>query len=292
MTTRALTLLPAAAAAALVLLASAPRAWAADPCITEAKIEARECKAACREALQTATDDCLDRDHACVEACRAERAECREATGFDAAIDACNATRDDARQACREAYPAGSPERDQCIDQVQVVAFQCRDAAREQAKRPLKECRKQFRRCARGCARNDPPDRAGRSACRDEAKTAYKRCQAECREDLQVEKDACRNRDHACAEDCRAARAECRRPIREQHAADVAACNATRDQAIANCKSLFAPDTPARDTCIDNAQVDAFRCRDEAREAARPGLRACRDDFRACVRACPPPAAE
>ena len=274
--------------AALSLLIGASAARAADPCMVDAKVEYRDCKAGCKEDYQAAKDACLDRDHACVEVCRAERADCRDATGIDAAIDACNDALDAARQQCRDTYASGTPERDACIDQAQVVAFQCRDQAREDAKPALKECRKQFRTCASGCALNQPPNPTGKKQCKKDALAAFLACQATCREDFQIAKDGCKNRDHACAEQCRAERAECRRPVRDQFNADVAACKATRDAAVDNCKALYADGTPERDQCIDNAQVAAFQCRDQAHEDARPGLAACRQEFRTCIGACPP----
>ncbi len=276
-------------ATAVVFLA-AGHARAADPCMADAKQEARDCKATCTEDYQAAKDACLDRDHPCVEACRAERYDCRQATGIDDAIAACNATLEGARQTCRDSYPAGSPERDACVDQAQVVAFQCRDSAREAAKPAIKACRAGFRTCARACAPNQPPNPIGRKQCLAGAVADYKSCQADCREDFQVAKDACKNRDHACAEGCRADRAECRRPTLEQLQTAIDDCNATRDAAIANCRSLYGEGTPERDQCIDNAQVAAFECRDQANEDARPGLKACRHQFRQCVEACPPPA--
>ncbi len=275
--------------AVLTLLCAGSTARAANPCLVDAKQEYKDCKATCKEDFQAAKDACLDRDHACVEVCRADRSECREETGFDDAITACNQTLDDARQSCRNANPPG-PDRDACIDQAQVVAFQCRDDAREAAKKPLKQCRADFKTCARACGPNEPPDRAGKKQCKADAVAAYRSCQATCREDKQVAVDACKNRDHACVEDCRSNRTDCRRPIIEQREAAVDQCNADRADAVDNCKALYGEGTPERDQCIDNAQVVAFQCRDQAREDAHPGLNECRAQFRQCAEACPPPA--
>jgi hypothetical protein len=126
--------------------------------------------------------------------------------------------------------------------------------------------------------------------CRVDAKTAYKSCGGECREDFQVGKDACRGRDHDCVEGCRSDRQTCRDPIQNTLDSDVAACNATRDSAVQNCKSLYPPGSQ-RDQCIDNAQVDAFECRDQSRENVRPGFEICRVGFRSCAKACPPSSA-
>jgi hypothetical protein len=278
------------ALAALAVLLGAAVADAASPCIKDAKREHKDCRATCKEDFQIAKDACLNRDHACVEVCRAQRSECREATGFDAAIDACNAQLAIDKQACKDAHPADTPERDQCIDQVQVIAFQCRDAAREVAKPLLRACRRTFRACARACAPAEPPIPSSEvRQCKVDAAAAHLACKAECREDFQVAKDACRNRDHACVELCRADRAACKQPFLDQLAAALAGCKATRDAGVLNCQNLFAEGTPERDQCIDNVQVEAFQCRDQAREDVRPGLHDCRVAFRACVGACPPP---
>jgi hypothetical protein len=279
-----------AVVAGLAILLPAAVSLARNACVADAAAEHKECKADCKEDYQAAKDACLDRDHDCVEVCRAHRSECREATGIDAAISACNATLYDARKTCRDTYAAGTPERDACIDQAQVVAFVCRDTAREQAKPLLKQCRKDFRACARTCARNDPPNPLDRKQCKLDALVTYRGCKADCREDFQVAKDGCKHRDHACAEQCREDRADCRQPVLDQRDAAIAQCNATRSAAVDNCRTLYGEGTPERDACIDQAQVVAFRCRDDAREAARPDLKVCRDAFRACVQSCPPPA--
>jgi hypothetical protein len=285
--THGLTTLVATLAGFGMLLA--PASSRANECVDAAKVELRDCKVECKEDFRVAKDACVNRDHDCVQACRADREDCRTASGIADALAACDARLQIDKQNCRDQYSAGSPARDQCIDQAQIVAFQCRDSAREDARPALKQCRRDFRVCARACPPGDGPV-VDRRQCRIEAKVAYRACKAECREDFQVVKDACRNRDHECVEQCRADRRSCARPILDQLEADIAACNVIRDGAIQVCKDLYLEDDPLRDQCIDNAQVAAFVCRDEARERARPDLRECRLQFRGCVRACPPAA--
>jgi len=103
-------------------------------------------------------------------------------------------------------------------------------------------------------------------------------------------KDTCLNRDYECVEDCRAIRQGCLQPILEIRDAAIDACNATRAGAIDICRGLYDPQTPERDACVDQAQIDAFECRDEAREVARPYLIVCRDQFLTCAQGCPLPA--
>jgi hypothetical protein len=287
MTTRSL--LGSASTAVLAVLVAVSAGHAKSSCILEAKVELRDCKATCREDLQVAKDNCTNRDHDCMEVCRARREECRLASGIEDAFAQCRATLEQAKQNCRNTHPAGSTELDECIDQAQVVAFQCRDDAREAARPALRACRRDFRACATACPAADPSaPPIDVAACRVQAKEDYRTCRADCAEDFQVAKDACRNLDHACVEGCRSDREACVDPIRAQLDADIGQCNAARDVAIQNCRAAFDPDTPELDQCIDNAQVDAFRCRDAARERARPGFEGCREDFIGCVRGCPP----
>jgi hypothetical protein len=260
-----------------------------NPCVDDAAQARQECTAQCKEDFQTAKDNCVNKDHACMEVCRALRAECREATGLDAAIDACNDTLRAAKASCRAQHAEGTPERDACIDQAQMVAFQCRDAERSSRRSALNACRREFRACARECPPANPPVTVDdKRQCRSDAKLAHDACKAGCREEFQFLKDACLGRDHVCMEDCRARRDTCRQPVEDDLRAAKAACNATRDAAIDNCKSLYPPDTPERDQCTDNAQVEAFQCKDAARESLRPRVQACRDQFRTCVLGCPP----
>ena len=123
--------------------------------------------------------------------------------------------------------------------------------------------------------------------CRRDANRTFGACQRTCREDIQAGRDACLHRDHACVEVCRDGRATCNKPVNDQLKTVVAACTATRDAAIATCHTLYADGSADLNQCIDNAQLTAFTCGDQAREAARPGFVACRSQFRGCALACP-----
>lgn len=281
-------------AAAAFVLATVPVANAGPrPCIRAAKADAKDCGAGCKEAFQAAKDGCLNRDHDCVEACRADRWQCRLDTGFDAAIDGCNSLLDAARQACRDQGKTGDAL-DQCVDLAQVKAFQCRDAARELARLPLKQCRKDFRACAQACPTPNPPTSVNPAEeCLIAAKNAVIACLRDCVEDFQLGKDICLNRNHACVEDCRTSRHACVQPVRDQFDLDVAACNQTRTDGIMNDCNVQFPlprDAAAQvswDLCVDGYQVRAFVCRDNAHEVARPGLQICRQLFRDCAQGCP-----
>ncbi len=280
------------ALAALVVAAQAQAAGdkAVGICIKEARSDAKSCGALAREGQQAATDLCLKRDHQCVEVCRADRASCVDDTGIEGSLCDCASALEDAREVCRGLYLPGTPERNTCIDQAQVVAFECRDTVKEVARPALRICRSTFKACAKACGPVDPLDPpVDPRQCRSDAKVAFEAAKAVCVEDFQIAKDACLNRDHECVEQCRAVRQDCKGPILDALEQAKDACRATRDLEVANCRNLYADGTPERDACIDQAQVVAFICRDDAHEVARPQLQICRQAFRTCVQACPVP---
>ena len=280
--------------AALLLGAGTALAKTPNPvatCMNEATKDSRICLADVGEANQVATDACLNRNHDCVEVCRANRCDCVDATGLEGALQTCNDSLDAARKQCRALHPKGTPERDACIDPVQVTAFVCRDTAREAAKAAVKLCRTNFKGCGNACGPPDPLDPANVQQCRLDAKAAKAAAKAVCVEDFQLAKDTCKNRDHDCVELCRVTRHDCRAPVLDALEIAKAASRATRDLDVANCRSQFADGTPELDACIDQAQVEAFQRRDAAHEVAWPSLEVCRQAFRTCAQACPTPPA-
>jgi hypothetical protein len=209
-----------------------------------------------------------------------------DALSLDEDLAACEVTLRRAKRMCRDDNPAGSLERDGCIDREQVAAFQCRDRARERARPGLKACHAGFRACTNACQPGDG-EVTDAAQCKRDAGGAYRTCRATCTEDFQFQRDACRNRDQVCVEGCRADRDSCRQPVEDQLSSDIADCNATRTLVVQGCRNTK-PEGPERDQCIDDAQVAAFICRDQAHEDARPGFEACRELFHSCAQGCPP----
>jgi hypothetical protein len=126
--------------------------------------------------------------------------------------------------------------------------------------------------------------------CVIDANAEYKECRQYCLENMQVDKDSCRNIDHACAEACRAGFDTCiGNPF---NVLDVckAVCMSELDTTRQQCRLNFAAGTAALDTCIDQAQIDAFVCRDDCRESIHIAgvLKQCHKAERACMKACPP----
>ncbi len=257
-------------------------------CVDSATAEARECRGLAREASQVARDGCVQRDHACVEVCRADREDCVETSQIAADLASCRDGRAAAVEACRNSTPDGSVERDTCIDVAQLAAFVCRDDAREANRGELRACRSDFLACARACGPAPVPGVARQ--CRGEARLEFAAAREACQAEKRLAVDACRSLDHACVEQCRDDRDACRAPVDATLAAAIDACRSARDEAVAGCRATTADDSPERDACVDAAQLANFQCRDTAREAARPSFAACRAEFPLCVQACPPPA--
>ena len=256
----------------------ASRVHATNGCILDAKGEYKDCQASCTEDFQVAKDACINKDHLCVEACRSDREDCTEATGLDAALQQCATTLHHAIQACN-----GD---ENCIEQAQVVGFECRLEANKAAAPALKACRTAFRGCVKVCPPGSGPVDDPK-ACKMTAKQTFAACQAQCKDDFQTVKDACHGKSHACVDGCRVDRDNCDVPVQAQLDAAVAACNATKTTAIQNCNAIFPPGSQALADCIFNAKVNAFLCREDAQEAAAPGFQACRQSFISCVQGCP-----
>src|SRR5262249_25235739 len=155
----------------------------------------------CKEAYQVAKDDCSNKDHACMEQCREVRVDCIDSTTLPGDLTACRDQLQQDKQDCRNAHPNDPTGLNQCIDQAQVVAFLCRQAARQKAKPAIATCRAGFRSCARDCGPPNPPsDVVDPVQCKIDAKNAYLACKSDCLEAFQSQTDLCRNHDHQCVE--------------------------------------------------------------------------------------------
>ncbi len=104
---------PTLAVAVLAVLVTAPSSWATNSCRADVMQTFKDCNATTKEDFQAAKDACLNRDHQCVEACRADRYDCGQATGFDAAIQNCNDTLETAKATCPQNNGPGTQGCDQ-----------------------------------------------------------------------------------------------------------------------------------------------------------------------------------
>ena len=242
----------------------------------------QRCKGDCKEAYQTAKDACLNRDHDCVEGCRAGRVRVHHQHKLDEDLAKCREDLRDAKTDCRANGPEEPEKLDPCIDSAQVTAFLCRRTRAEQAvyKRAAPASAPAPTRARPDRARDDEPQ------CRLDAKDAYLDCKAAPR-GHQAQKDLCLNRDHACVEGCRAGRDSCREDPENELDADIARCNAARR---GEPRSHRHPRGSWNGADRNRLPVAAFQCRDQARE--RSAARASRPSGRrlpgSCAEACPP----
>jgi hypothetical protein len=128
--------------------------------------------------------------------------------------------------------------------------------------------------------------------CVQDGKDARNDCVSTCQESFRIAKDTCRNVNHDCADLCRVAYDQCIEddPTLVALTTCKAGCQTNLESVKADCRLRHTEGTPERDACIDAAQLLAFVCRDNCRENnnAGPALKACREDFRECIKLCPP----
>ena len=129
-------------------------------------------------------------------------------------------------------------------------------------------------------------------ACLAQAKENFKGCRAQCSDDYKDDKFRCRNVDPACGNACLAGREVCLEPINSILDTCLEGCKSTLQGAKNDCGAPCAPGDTVCDGCVDNAQIQAFVCRDNCREDFRANhtddVKLCRAAFRACEHACPP----
>ncbi len=124
--------------------------------------------------------------------------------------------------------------------------------------------------------------------CLTAARDEVRECRATCQDGFRSAIDVCRRIDAQCGKSCRTQREACTAEPRADRERAIRACNDAERGQVQNCRSQFPNDVAARDRCVDAAQIAAFVCRDNAREAVNDELRACAENYRGCIDACPP----
>ncbi|MCU0231840.1 MAG: hypothetical protein MUC67_10755 [Acidobacteria bacterium] len=124
-------------------------------------------------------------------------------------------------------------------------------------------------------------------ACVSAARQEVRECRATCQDGFQAALDLCRKVDPQCGSACRAQRDACAAGPRRDRERAIRACNDLERTQVASCRMQFPNDVAQRDRCIDAAQIAAFVCRDNAREAVNDELRVCREGYRTCIDGCP-----
>jgi hypothetical protein len=123
------------------------------------------------------------------------------------------------------------------------------------------------------------------------ARSDRQACNQVCRDDFLSAIDTCRGLNHDCAQQARDARDACVSDILTALRQCVQDTCGDFQTVIDQCRKNFPAGSPERDSCIDGQQVLRFQCRDACRESVQlfAGLKACRDEFKADIKACPAP---
>lgn len=124
--------------------------------------------------------------------------------------------------------------------------------------------------------------------CVQEARQEVRECRVTCQDAFGTAVDLCRKIDPLCGRICREQRNDCAAGPRADRERAIRACNDAERSAVQNCRAQFPGGSAERDRCVDAAQIAAFVCRDNAREAVNDELRVCRESFHRCIEACPP----
>jgi hypothetical protein len=139
---------------------------------------------------------------------------------------------------------------------------------------------------------NDPNNPGNvKRQCIADARTEKKTCNQVCKDDFITATDTCRGLNHDCAEQARDARDQCVADVLTQLKDCIQTQCGVFQDLIDQCRHDFQAHTAERDHCIDGAQLQRFQCRDQCRESVKlfSSLKACRDEFKADLKACVSP---
>jgi hypothetical protein len=135
-------------------------------CIADARTERKTCTQVCSDNFLASVDTCRGLNHDCADTARTAREACVSdiLKALSQCIqDTCGGFKDVIAQ-CRKDFPAGSSERDKCVDGQQLLLFQCRDQCRESVQlfQSLKTCRDEFKADIAACAIPAPTPKSKR----------------------------------------------------------------------------------------------------------------------------------
>ncbi len=257
-----------------------------DPCIQAARATYRECLSSASGAFVDALGGCVERIPLCVDACRDEQQECRDATDLGSGLAACDADLAQARARCEARHPPGSIRFAICAYRARVEALRCRHRAARAVRSELRACRVAFRACVAGCPPGSPA--GGVDGCRAAAREELDVAARDCRTTFRVTTGGCLGRDATCVLTCGDALDACNAAVQPALDAALAVCAANRTAGLGACAAANPDGGQALDDCLETVHANAFTCRQAAIDAAAPGFTACGTAYLGCVRACPP----
>jgi hypothetical protein len=134
------------------------------------------------------------------------------------------------------------------------------------------------------------PDRS----CGIQAREDVLACRAACTDEFRNAKFLCKDVDPACGRQCLGAREGCIESAVQPLEDCITGCQGTLASEKSYCQQSCGENTGCLDSCFDQAQANAFTCRDNCRESfvtngGPAAVDLCRQSFRSCVAQCPPP---
>ena len=129
-------------------------------------------------------------------------------------------------------------------------------------------------------------------ACAVHAKQEVLGCREECTGDFQNAKLLCRDIETECGLQCLGHRESCIETAVQPLQDCLGICRDTLESDKSVCAGLCGADTACFGSCVDQAQVPAFNCRDDCEVTHRTNggdlaVDVCRQDFKNCVALCP-----
>src|SRR5262249_35590145 len=194
----------------------------------------------------------------CVDACRSERQDCRDATRLGAGIARCLAEEEANKEECRRRFPIGSRLREVCIDKAEIQGFLCRNHVRRNFAHELRACQQAYKQCTGVCLPGAPPE--GIQACKEEGRAALQSAVHRCRLAFQTTAAACFDKDVSCLQSCMDARDVCGAPTQAALAAAIATCLSQEAAALVSCQMANPGGGSALDQCNMNVRASAFTC--------------------------------
>jgi len=122
--------------------------------------------------------------------------------------------------------------------------------------------------------------------CVEAARQSYRQCRQDAAGTLVTSRALCRARDPACVKACLSNEADCVRATGYPAALQV--CVSDDAAAIQRCLERFTTQAKRRNQCVDQAQLQTFQCRAQARRSRRRDLARCVVENRRCKQACGP----
>lgn len=128
--------------------------------------------------------------------------------------------------------------------------------------------------------------RVCKDPCVEAARQAYIECRRDAATTLVTSRAICRGRDLTCVQACLQRQAAC---VQETGLVGaLQTCLTDAAAAAQNCLTRFPLQARKRNQCIDQAQLQTFQCRNQARTSRRQELAGCAVGYRQCAQPCGP----